>query len=783
MKRFLLALAAMGVLVPGAALAQEAQTTKAAEKKEGEDVVKREEVVVVSASKVESTLINAPATLSVVTADTIATSPSQNFGDLLRTTPGINVIQTSARDINMTSRQATSTLVNSQLVLLDGRSLYLDFFGLVLWDWVPQSQNEIKQIEVVRGPASAVWGANALTGVINIITKTPREAQGFGVNLTGGLFNRDGGSRENDGSGYLFGGNFSFAQAPSDTLSWRLSAGYFNSDPYSRPVGIVGGCPLNVRCVPHPLDSTVLTGGALYPPDREGVGGFPNNGTSQPKVDLRLDREFTNSGGRLTVQGGYAGTTGIIHTGLGPFDIQSPSYMTYGKLQYTQGALKVAAFANIMDAEAPNLILPDPNSPTLAPLQLNFKTQTYDFEIGHSTVLGGKHILSYGGNARQNNFDILLAPNAENRSEFGAYLQEEFFVDKFRMALGGRVDKFGNIDSAVFSPRVSLMFKPTPNHSIRASFNKAFRAPSTINNYLELGILNTEKAVDFTPLTPLLPPALRPLVPPPFFLTVNGNGNTDLKQESIKAFEVAYTGTINGKTTVGIALYQNTQDDNINFVNLLEIPPATALANGFSYYSATDPAHGVTVVNPHPIVLSPFIMAALAQVPPQFGGPINLPKDAFTYLNLGPIRNKGIELSVEHNFNRVWSAYANYSFQDTPEVLDPASDQLPYFTAEVGVPAKNRFNLGVNWGGKRFVGSTSLNYSDKAFWNDVLTAPYQGYTDSYTMVNANFGVKWADGKFETIIKGTNLFNQKIQQHVFGDILRMSVSAEVRIFVK
>jgi outer membrane receptor protein involved in Fe transport len=80
-----------------------------------------------------------------------------------------------------------------------------------------------------------------------------------------------------------------------------------------------------------------------------------------------------------------------------------------------------------------------------------------------------------------------------------------------------------------------------------------------------------------------------------------------------------------------------------------------------------------------------------------------LPKDVFTYLNLGPIRNKGIELSVEHTINRVWSAYANYSFQDTPEVLTPASGQLPYFTAEVGVPAKNRFNLGVNWGGKRFV--------------------------------------------------------------------------------
>jgi iron complex outermembrane receptor protein len=714
--------------------------------------------------------------LSVVTADTIASSPAQNFGDLLRSTPGINVIQTSARDINMTSRAATSTLVNSQLVLLDGRSIYLDFFGLVLWDFVPQSSSEIKQIEVVRGPASAVWGANALTGVVNIITKSPRETEGFTLNLQGGLINRDGGSQEANGSGYSYGANFSFAQAPSEQLSWRLSAGYFNSDPYSRPTGTV---PAGT----HPLDSSVKTGGATYPEDRPGVGGFPNSGTSQPKVDLRVDREFPDSGGRLTLQGGYAGTTGIIHTGLGPFDIQSPSYMTYGKTMYSKGALKASFFANIVDVGAPNLLLPDPNSPTLDPLQLNFKTKTFDFELGHSTVLGGKHILSYGGNFRRNQFDIVIAPAAEDRSEYGAYFQEEFFLDKFRVAAGLRVDKFGNLDKAVFSPRLSVMFKPTTSQSIRASFNRAFRSPSVINNYLDLGILNTSQALNFAPLTPLLPAALRPLVPPAFFLQVRGFGNEDLKEESIDALELAYTGTIGGRTTLGIAVYQNTQDDNINFVNLRELPTATGVANGLSVYTPANPAKGVTVVNPRPITLSPFIMAALGQVPAQFGGPIFLPENVFTYLNLGPIRNRGVELSVEHTFNREWSGFANYSYQDTPETLDADSDQIPYPVNEVGVPAKNRVNLGLNWTGKRFLGSATLNYSDKAFWNDVLDGPFHGTTDSYTMLNANFGVKFADGKYQASIKGTNLTNSKIQQHIFGDIIKMSLSAELRIFVK
>ena len=82
-------------------------------------------------------------------------------------------------------------------------------------------------------------------------------------------------------------------------------------------------------------------------------------------------------------------------------------------------------------------------------------------------------------------------------------------------------------------------------------------------------------------------------------------------------------------------------------------------------------------------------------------------------------------------------------------MLDADSGQIRYPIDEVGMPAKNRFNAGLNWNSKRFLGSVSLNYSDKAFWTDVLSAAYHGSTDSYTMVNASFGVKWADGKVIT----------------------------------
>ena len=79
----------------------------------------------------------------------------------------------------------------------------------------------------------------------------------------------------------------------------------------------------------------------------------------------------------------------------------------------------------------------------------------------------------------------------------------------------------------------------------------------------------------------------------------------------------------------------------------------------------------------------------------------------------------------------------------------------------------------------RYLGSASVNYSDKAFWSDVLNSSYHGFTDAYTMVNGSFGVKWNGGKVTTLVRATNLLNQEIQQHVFGDILKASVVGEVR----
>ena len=340
------------------------------------------DTVVVTASRNEVRLIDAPVSMSVISTATLETTPAQNYGDLLRATPGVNVIQLSARDVQVTSRSPGNTLTNSQLVLVDGRSVYLDFFGLVMWDLLPTNFDDVEQIEVVRGPASAVWGANAMTGAVNIITKPPRESVGTTVTLSGGYVDRNDGSGVGLGEGSMFGANATVTRAPSDRLSYRVSGGYFRSDAFARPTG-------RIPVIDDPRQPGQTVGGAFYPLDSGTAAfgtGFANRGTSQPKFEVRVDQELSDA--TITYSGGVAGTEGIVHSGIGPFDMQSGTYMGYGKLNYTRGDLQIQFFANFLDGKAPNLLLPD--IATGMPLQLDFKSQTFDGEIGHSVFLGSR---------------------------------------------------------------------------------------------------------------------------------------------------------------------------------------------------------------------------------------------------------------------------------------------------------------------------------------------------------------------------------------------------------
>ncbi len=642
-----------------------------------------EEVVIVTASRTQELMLESPTAVSVIDSADIALSPAQNYADLLRQVPGLNVTQTSARDVNMSARAATGTLDASQLVMIDGRSVYQDFFGFVAWDLLPLDFSEIEQIEVTRGPGSAVWGANALNGVVNIITKSPSSyGNAFRVRAGGG----------ERGTGY---GSFTWSGV-HDKVGFRLTGGYYTQEAWDRP---------------GPLPNGISR------------GNFPNFGTEQPKFDARVDVNVSDDA-FWGVQAGYAGTGGVIHTGIGPFTIDEGTSFSYVRADYNWRQLNTRAYVNILRGDAINL---------LNGLPFTFDSETYVFEATNTTTIG-QHAATYGGTYRTINFDLSIAPGEDNRSEGGGFVHLDLNLNDYvSVDAGVRGDKFSVLDDVVWSPRGAILIRPTGegNHVFRASFGRAFRAPSLINNFLNVTIFNAVQL---------------PFVGQFIFPSV-AVGNQNLKEQQLDQWEIGYRGSVlDGRLSWDLAFYRTETEDNIDF-----FPSAV--------YTAFSPPPGWPLP---PFLLPPF-------------GPVLLPSQ-FSYRNIGKIINKGVELGLRFEPFARNTIVANYSYQQAPDVTGISAD-------EVNRPPQNRFNIGWNgWQDNWYYGA-SVNWVDEAYWTDVLDSRFWGYTDSYTMVNASLGYMFMDGLGEVSVRVTNLANDKILQHIFGDVIERRAVAEVSLTIR
>jgi outer membrane receptor protein involved in Fe transport len=465
-------------------------------------------------------------------------------------------------------------------------------------------------------------------------------------------------------------------------------------------------------------------------------------------VDLRFDYDGEN-GQRWVFSGGTAGTDGIMHSGIGPFDIRQGTTFSYGKVNYSKGALRVQAFLNRLDGDATNLVAVDTAG---TPVKLDFNTKTYDIELSNTKAIAGKHVITYGGNFRHNRFNLSLATLENKRTEGGVYAQDEIFLgDKVRLVLGTRVDKFTSIDSPVVSPRAALLLKPTADSTIRLSYNRAFRAPSAINNNLNTVVTNA------IPLG-LFNPAFGATV---FRVPTTAVGNQDLNEERMDAFEVGYSAAINHRVILSAAWYYTKLTDEIFFTQVCSLPAPNCDAAG-NYGPFTPPAGWPPVLNQAWAAL----YLGLAT-----GSPVRFPT-GFTYLNLGEVKQQGIELGIDASLTPTMSAYANYSYQKDPKAN--------FSLSELNLAPNNRFSTGFTYSGPRIFGSASLSYAGEAFWQDILDARYVGTTKAQTTINGSIGAKWSDGRYTTTLKVVNLGNQQVLQHVFSDVARRQIIGELRV---
>src|ERR1700680_4214473 len=152
-----------------------------------EDLMKIE---ITSASKKEQRADEVPAAVFVITQDDIRRSGMRTLPELFRLAPGVQVAQVTSSNWAVSIRGFNDQYSNKLLVLIDGRSIYQRVFSGVFWDAADLLVDDIARIEVILGPGATVWGANAVNGVINIVTKSAKETQGALVRLGAGTFDR-----------------------------------------------------------------------------------------------------------------------------------------------------------------------------------------------------------------------------------------------------------------------------------------------------------------------------------------------------------------------------------------------------------------------------------------------------------------------------------------------------------------------------------------------------------------------------------------------------------------
>jgi iron complex outermembrane receptor protein len=646
-----------------------------------------QELVVVSATRTENSVAQAPAAVTVITSEMIDRTPGDDLGDLLRNVPGVNVSQTSARDINMTSRGSTNTLSNTQLVLLDGRSIYLDFFGIVLWDLLPVQSTEIRQIEVVRGPGSAVWGANAMSGVTNVITERPKDI--IGTELVVGT---------NTANVVHAGGD--------DDFAYKISGGVFDQPAYDRPSGVVPGS--------NPPQSF---------PD------FTNQGTTQRRADVRFDWGMDD--GYFTFGAGGAATDGIIHTGIGPFDIRNDTALQYLQADWYKGNAHIGASAQFLDGDATNLLTRSSNG---QPLGFRFINDTYNIDVSNSSEVGDRHLITYGGNIRMHDFDLDIAMLADDKDEFGVFVQDEIELsDRWRWVIGIRYDDIDPLRDTVVKPRTSLVYSLSQDHSFRISYNEAFRTPSAINNYLGISILQ-----------PLAPGVAA---------VADAFGDAALTEEKLEAYEIGYVGYLDNGMAVTVSAYRNETKDSIDFFVADLYGPTNLPAPGPTLPPQLVPCFGIP-----PGTLPACPLGGLAGV---------VPSD-YSYRNIGRTIDRGLEFSLDQNHDD-WYWWANLSWQDDPKITGADSQ-------DVNRAPEWRANFGVGQDRSSFFWNANLNYQDEAYWADVLFA--RAPTDAFTQVNASVGWRFRDDSLTVKLIGQNVFDEELQQHIFGDIIDRRIDAQV-----
>ncbi len=405
--------------------------------------------VVVTASRYGQDPLESPSTVTILTAEDIRLSGAATIADVLRRVAGVDVMTLSAAQPDISIRGFNRELANKVLVLVDGRSVYMDMLGTVLWETLPVALEEIERIEVIRGPGSAVYGANAVTGVINIITKAPGQDGSQVVGQVG-----TSGYRRTD----------AIATGRVDRTAYRLSAGYHELGRWER-------------------SADVDKSSALVPFDED-----DSNSSRVVRVNGRVDRTFGDDGFASLSAGHTRGKTEFYVFGaLGNYSTDFQS--SYVRGDAGLGPVHLMTFYNQWGGDTGPWLQYDGERS----LWTSYNAETVDVELEANVPFDTgtvSHRLSGGLGYRykQVSWGYLLGdgdPIDENH--YAAYVQETAGIGPVHLVGSLRLDRHPLVDlTKTISPRGAAIVRVAPQTSVRANVGTSFRSPTFLESYLDL---------------------------------------------------------------------------------------------------------------------------------------------------------------------------------------------------------------------------------------------------------------------------------------------------------
>ncbi len=477
-------------------------------------------VEVTSVSKKREKASEAAAAIYVISSDDIRRSGATSIPELLRGVPGLSVAQSGSHSWAISSRGFTGQFANKLLVLIDGRSVYTPLFSGVWWDVQDTPLRDIDRIEVIRGPGATLWGANAVNGVINIITKDAKDTNGTMISQTVG-------NQENSLTDMRYGTKI------SDNASMRLYAKYDDRDEFKTAAGFGAGDNWNkaqsgFRMDGHDgTDISYTLQGDVYTSGQSYDMNIPTLGT--PPFTKRVKNRDEADGGNVLAR-------------INKTESKDENW----SLQFY--------FDN---SQRQNFIFDD-------------NRNTLDIDFQHAFKAGDRHELVWGTGYRlvaDNTVGtpwLNMLPAARTDNLFSAFAQDKIGLigDELSLTVGSKFEH-NNYTGFQLQPSARMTWLVDEKQTLWTSASHAVRTPNRFSDNGSL-VLGTQQ------------------IGPATYAYVESVGNQSVTSESVNAFELGYRIQPIKKVSVDVSTFYNRYGKLLS--NSIGTPVATTYPGYGTYF-------------------------------------------------------------------------------------------------------------------------------------------------------------------------------------------------------